>query len=138
MATVWIFFGSGATTGDPGIAAAAVGNGAADILAGGGATDVGIIGEVMPGVIDGMLPGACESGDGKTGMVETTRGAVFIGTGTSTGFSSRDTSFSLDPPPPVCAALCALPAFGIILFGPVSALMIGGSDGSIEPPNTVR
>ena len=32
-------------------------------------------------------------------------------------------------------AFCAFAALGMILFGPLSALMIGGSDGSIEPPN---
>ena len=72
-------------------------------------------------------------------MVETTRG-VFAGAGTSTGFSSRDTSLSGEPALPALAwpdDAVALPA-GTILFGVSSALMIGGSDGSIEPPNMAR
>ncbi len=71
-------------------------------------------------------------------MVETTRG-VFAGAGTSTGRSSRDTSLSGEPE--LFAAwpdAFAAPPAGTILFGVPSALMIGGSAGSIEPPNIAR
>lgn len=42
-----------------------------------------------------------EFGSGKIGMVETTRGVWFAGAGTSTGCSSRETSFS---PEGACAS----------------------------------
>ena len=79
-------------------------------------------------------------------MVATTRGAVgaiaFAGCGTLTGVSSRGTSWS--PEPELFAPACSeappgeFAAFGMILVGPSSAFMIGGSDGSIEPPNMAR
>ena len=72
-------------------------------------------------------------------MVETTRGAGFTGAGISTGCSSRETSFS---PELASLAFACSDAFGLglgtILFGPSSALMIGGSEGSIELPNIAR
>src|SRR5271169_3087239 len=124
MATVWIFFAGGKTD---------------TVGAGAGAMGADIAGPGIPVVI---TPGGPAFGAGKIGMVETTRGAAFAGAGTSTGFSSRETSFSPEPAlfapawPDVLA--CELPALGTILFGPSSALMIGGSDGSIEPPNMAR
>src|SRR5271169_442862 len=104
-------------------------------------------GAIAPGIFCPAifwLPGATEDcspafGSGKIGMVDTTRG-VLAGTGTSTGFSSRDTSLSGEPALLAFAwpnAAAELPA-GTILFGLSSALMIGGSDGSIEPPNIAR
>jgi hypothetical protein len=81
-------------------------------------------------------------GSGKTGTVATDRGAVLAtGGGMSTGRSSRDTSRS---PERAVSALsrwalsCELTPFGMILLGPPSALMIGGSDGKAEPPNIAR
>jgi hypothetical protein len=99
-----------------------------------GATDVG----AAPGVIPLGGPGV---GSGKIGMVETTRGAVLGGCGMTTGVSWRGTSLSSEPLFAFAWSellACALPALGMILVGPSSALMIGGSDGSIEPPNMAR
>ena len=75
-------------------------------------------------------------------MVETTRGAGFTAAGMVTGCSSRDTSFSSEFAVFASAwsdvLALELLVVGTILFGPSSALMIGGSDGSIEPPNMAR
>ena len=72
-------------------------------------------------------------------MVETTRGAGFTGAGIWTGCSSRETSFSSELA--LAASAWSVLPFGLagmILLGPSSALMIGGSDGSIELPNMAR
>ena len=71
-------------------------------------------------------------------MVETTRGVGFTGVGMSTGCSSRDTSFSPELALLASAWSTLFGLLGTILFGPLSALMIGGSDGSIELPNMAR
>src|SRR5262249_6773953 len=86
------------------------------------------------------VPGA--GGSGKTGTVATERGAGLAGGGTLTGCSSRETSRSPAAVPPAVASREAppweLPALGIILVGPPSALMMGGNDGSTVPPNIAR
>ena len=71
------------------------------------------------------------------GIVATTRGAAFAGS-TLTGCSSRETRFSADPL--VVALVVSLLAWdsGTILFGPLFALIIGGSVGRTEPPNIAR
>src|SRR5271155_1438231 len=97
MRTVWIFLGSGATVGGTGAAAdiaGAAGAGAMGAGTGGaGATGVRTLEAATTGATGGA-PGAPGVGADKIGMVEITRGAVVTGAGTSTGFSSRDTSFS--------------------------------------------
>src|SRR5579872_7001770 len=133
MVTVWIFFGSG-------VGAAGAGVGAGDdgltAIAGGGPNGEAAAGAPTTG------PGAGEFWPGTTGMVETMRGlGGFAGSWMSTGCSSCDTSFSVDPPAgagwPALAERVS-PLAGTILFGQSLALMMGGSVGSTEPPNIVR
>jgi hypothetical protein len=143
MATVWIFFGSGAATGVFEGIAMAGGTGAAFVAgAAAAAAAAGPTGAGKPGVPDAKTPGGGVVGAGKTGIVETTRGAALTGAGTSTGFSWRGTSFSPEPALPASAwsdvPARELPALGKILLGLLSALMIGGNDGSIELPNIAR
>ena len=136
------FFGSvEAAVGACGTGAAAVGDIACPDAGIAGAAPAGADGTPVPATPDAQAP--CGGGGaGKIGIVETTRGPLLAGAGTSTGCSSRETTFS--PEVPVIALAwseplpCALLALGTILFGPVSALMIGGSDGIIEPPNMAR
>jgi hypothetical protein len=159
MGTVWITFAPGTAGGigadvsgfDTGGASSGIrwanGTGAAAAgalmgAAGQGAADVGAaLGDIPLGG-----PGV---GSGKIGIVETTRGAVMVGVfggalgdcGMTIGVSWRGTSLSPESPFAFAGSAllaCELPALGMILVGPSSALMIGGSDGSIEPPNMAR
>src|SRR5208282_1594174 len=137
MVTVWTFFGSvdaaaGAGAGAGGGAGAAVGAGAG----GGTGAAVGAGATTGAGGGTGAAVGAA-LGAGKTGIVAMTRGAAFGGW-ICTGCSSRDTSFSPELGL-VAPAWLDEPAWvGMILFGPSLALMIGGSDGRITPPNIAR
>jgi hypothetical protein len=119
MVTVRIFFGAAVLGGVSGAAAAgAAGNG-------GGATGA-----------------AAATPVGATGMVEITRGANdLVGSFNSTGCSSRETTCSLGPA--LATRSTALPESalcpdGTTLVGVALALMIGGNDGSMAPPNMAR
>jgi len=153
MVTVWIFFGSGDTAGGA-IGAAAAGRAGVALVRGiatadgagcggagaAGAMAAGAAGAGLLAVPEPIIPARAAFGSGKIGIVETTRGAGFAGVGMSTGCSSRETSFS--PEPARFASACVdgpdLGLLGTILFGPSSALMIGGSDGKIDAPNMAR
>ena len=118
MMTVWTFFGVGDGVA-PGPADGVPPAGAGAVLWAGGHIDpAGAVGAVLvcTGAGGGEAdagkaappdasaapcaefgtPARPEFGSGKIGIVDTTRGAEFAGAGTSTGCSSRETSFSPD------------------------------------------
>ena len=102
--------------------------------------DAGAVGQT--GAAEAGGAGAAEASTGGAdwggcpetiGMVETTR-ELILGGSMVTGCSSRGTIFSAAPVPaaPVEAELFAWesPELGMILFGPLLALMIGGRPGN--------
>jgi len=93
MITVRIFFGSAAVGRLPAVAVTG-----AWAVVGGGATGHG----------DDTPALGCGAAPPEIGIVETTRGAVFGASGTSTGCSSRETIFSLELPLAVAAWLSLL------------------------------
>jgi hypothetical protein len=141
MVTVCIFLGSEETCGGGAAGGAAAGAGSVDGGAGHGESAAATrLAAVVAGAIP-LMPGGIALWPLVTiGIVETTRGGGF-GASMVTGCSSRDTRFSVEPVVATdCAALPAAPACGssAILFGPLLALMIGGSVGNTDPPNMAR
>ncbi len=119
MMTVWTFFGAGdgvapgPADGVPPAGAGAVlwagghidpagAAGAVLVCTGAGGGDEAGAGKAVPPDASAApcaalgTPAWPEFGSGKIGIVDTTRGAEFAGAGTSTGCSSRETSFSPD------------------------------------------
>ena len=94
MITVRIFFGSEAGVGRLPVVA----DTGACAVGGGGATGHG----------DGTPALGCGAAPPEIGIVETTSGAVFGASGTSTGCSSRETIFSVELPLAVAAWLSLL------------------------------
>ena len=142
MVTVCIFFGS-----DDAWAGAAAGIMGAAIEAGGGlfGSDVAVAPTGGAGGTAPVATGAAIPGDAEfcamIGIVDTTRGAVRGGS-ILIGCSSRETTLSAELAfaTAVCLELLGWESteFGIILFGPLLALMIGGRVGKTDPPNMAR
>ena len=143
MVTVCIFLGSEETCAGGGGVAGGAAAGARRVDAGAGHGESAAatrLGAVVAGGIPLMPGGIAPWPLATIGIVETTRGAGF-GASMVTGCSSRDTRFSVEPVVATAwAALLAAPACGssAILFGPLPALMIGGSVVNTDPPNIAR
>lgn len=137
------FFVSDEAGAAAGAAVAVIGGGAAAAASGAGAADAVLDGgeEVSTGAGGGAADAIGDICPPLIGIVATTREPI-LGGSMLTGCSSRETSLSVPACPEalddaVLSAWAAL-LLGIILFGAMLALMIGGRLGNATVPNIAR